>query len=320
MAKKGRVRYKKGECKYKIQNWSSYNQSLIQRGSLTFWFDEEAIAKWRFSTRKKTVGRPKTYSDLAIECMAALRLVYDLPYRQTQGFVMSILEWLQIDEPTPNYSTLSRRIGSLNIALPRQKAHEPIHLAVDATGLKVYGNGEWVARIHGVSKRRTWRKVHLGINEATGEVLACVVTDKNVHESEVLSDILDQVDEEIDKVSGDGGYDYRDCYVAIDKRDAKPIIPPRKSANIHKHDDFRPGRNDNVCRVKEIGREQWKIESDYHRRSLVETMMYRYKTIIGRRIRARQFSNQVAEVELGCAIINRMTALGMPITNPEPIK
>ena len=251
--------------------------------------------------------------------MAVLRLVYGLPYRQTQGFMISSLDRLKIDLPTPDYTVLCRRIKRLNVKLPHRKRSEPIHLVVDATGLKVYGNGEWQAKIHGPSKRRTWRKVHLGVNEASGEILACVVTNKNEHEKEILPEILDQVDEDIAKVSADGAYDFRTCYVAIKERNAVPVIPPRKSARLQ-NNDFMPGRDENLLRVREVGREQWKIESDYHRRSLVETMMYRYKTIIGRRIRSRHFSNQIVEVELGCAIINRMTALGMPETNSVPRK
>ena len=106
------------------------------------------------------------------------------------------------------------------------------HVVIDSTGVKVYGEGEWKARKHGVSKRRTWLKLHVGIDEETGEILAAVVTPNSTGDSEVLGELLDEIDDEIEQVSADGAYDCGYVYDYIEERDATAAIPPRKDAKI----------------------------------------------------------------------------------------
>ncbi len=188
-------------------------------------------------------------------------------------------------------------------------------MVVDSTGVKVYGEGEWKVRQHGVDKRRTWRKLHVGVNEATGEILAAVVSSHNVSDDEVFEEVLDGVIEEIEQVSGDGAYDKRKCYRAIEARGAKPTIPPRKDAvkweEVSESGAEHP-RNQVLERIEEIGRQQWKQESGYHRRSLAETTMFRFKTIFGGSLRRRRFDNQAVELFLKCGALNRMIQMGKP--------
>lgn len=212
-------------------------------------------------------------------------------------------------------TTLCRRIPGITVILPRARKKEELHLVVDATGLKVYGEGEWKVRKHGKSKRRTWRKVHLGFDEGTGEVMACVLTRKEGHEKNILPTLLNEVSEPIDHVSGDGGYDFKTCYDAIAERKAKAVIPPRKRAIFH-NNGFMDARDDNLRRIKEIGREAWKRESDYHRRSLSETGIYRLKRIFGGALSSKKLDSQNIEVRLRCKAMNLMTGLGMPKTYP----
>ncbi len=164
--RKGR-RAKQSSCIYRVRNWSAYDQALKQRGSVTLWFAPEAVAAWNYQGAAQR-GAQFVYSDLAIETALTLRLIYHLPLRQTEGFVESLLHVMGLDLSTPDHSTLSRRQAGLQVALPINPTQEPIHVVVDSSGLKVYGEGEWKVRQHGWSVRRTGRKLHLGVNEATG--------------------------------------------------------------------------------------------------------------------------------------------------------
>lgn len=197
------------------------------------------------------------------------------------------------------------------MVLPRQSAGKSLHVLVDATGLKVYGEGEWKVRVHGYQKRRTWRKLHLAIDEATAEVVAVVATTSNVSDKEVLPNLLEQITSEIEQVTADGGYDYRSCYEVIAQRRARAVIPPRRTGRIHREDEVLKARNENLRRIRR-GRKKWKRESRYYRRSLVETAMMRVKTIFGSGLSSRRFQNQGTEMRVRCVALNRMTGLGMP--------
>jgi IS5 family transposase len=300
---------------YRIRNWSEYNAGLKQRGSLTFWIEESVLEAWIIEDLSGKPGASKLYSDLAIATMATLKAVYRLAGRQCQGFVESIFELMEIDLPVPDHSTLSRRLGQLSVELPVVPTEGARHVVVDSTGVKVYGEGEWKTRQHGVSKRRTWRKLHLGVDEATGEIVAMVVTTNNVADGEVLEDILEQIEDEIEQVSTDGAYDHRHCYDEIDARGAKAVIPPRKDAKIWQHGN-RKGkphqRDENLRSIRKHGRKRWKRDSGYHRRSIAETTMFRFKTIFGGNLSARKFDNQAVELFIKCAALNRMMQIAKP--------
>lgn len=300
---------------YRIRNWSEYDAALKQRGSLTFWIDEAVIAGWINAQKSGRRGASKHYSDGAIALMATVQSLFNLPGRQTEGFLESLFGLMGIDLPVPDHSTLSRRMGKVAVEMPVAPSQGGIHVVVDSTGVKVYGEGEWKVRQHGVDKRRTWRKLHVGVNEATGEILAAVASTNNVSDDEAFADILEGIDDEIEQVSGDGAYDKRKCYDEITARGATPTIPPRKDATRWQ-DDRETGevhpRNRILDRIEAVGRQQWKQESGYHRRSLAETTMFRFKTIFGGSLRRRRFDNQAVELFLKCAALNRMIQLGKP--------
>jgi len=215
----------------------------------------------------------------------------------------------------PDHSTVSRRMTGVEVRLLLLPGGKARHIVCDSTGVKVYGEGEWKVRQHGYSKRRTWRKLHLGADAASGEIVAAVVSTNNFTDGQVLPDLLEQVADDIKQVSGDGGYDKRNCYDAIRARGARAAIAPQKNAKIWQHGNRREerlARDENVraCRLK--GRAAWKRESGYHRRSLAETHMFRVKTIFGERVSARLFAGQATQLLVRCAVLNQMTHLGMP--------
>ncbi len=327
----------KAKRDYRLRNWKQYNSALRQRGDLSLWVDEETLKGWGHPEKTGQRGAPRRYHDSAILCALTLQVLFRLPLRATQGLLQSIFRLMNVELDVPDYTTLSRRKATLEVVIPSyrsgrpsegpsegpsERPSEPLHLVVDSTGLKVYGEGEWKVRQHGWSKRRTWRKLHIGVNEATGEILAATVTTPATGDSQVIEDLLEQVDDalsdtgcELGQVSGDGGYDARNCYTAIQKRGARATIPPRKGAKIWQHGNSKEERHirdDNLRSIRKLGRKRWKQENNYHRRSLVETAMFRLKTLFGGELSARKFESQATELFVRCAALNRMTALGMP--------
>jgi Transposase DDE domain len=256
----------KEKRQYRIRNWPDYNAALVRRGSLTLWVEEHTVDKWRDTASPTRRGRRRTYSDLAITCALTLREVYHLPLRSTQGLVRSLLRLLGTDLPAPHYSTLSRRAATLDVKLPRL-SKGPLHLAVDATGVKLYGEGEWKVRLHKKEQRRTWRKLHLLIDHTTHECVGLEMTDKDTLDRRALPGLLRGVEGEVAEVLGDGAYDFQDCYRAIHTRGARSIIPPQVRARVRSGPEFE-GRNAAVLRGREVGKEEWKQEAGYHRRSL----------------------------------------------------
>lgn len=307
---------KKNKQRYRIRNWPQYNKALCNRGSITFWFDKQAIKSWLNRKKSGKRGKPLTYGSACLRCMLVLKSVYHLPQRATYGLVYSLVQLMGLDLPVPHPTILSRRAASLEVALARHKEGAPLHVLVDATGLKVYGEGEWKVRTYGIGKRRTWRKLHIAMDEATGEILATVCTTSNVGDKEALPNLLEQITDEIDQLTGDGGYDYVSCYEVIARRKARAVIPPRRTGRLHPADERLRARDKNLRRIKRAGRRKWKQESHYHRRSLVETQMMRVKTIFGSGLSSRRFQNQATEMRVRCMALNRMTRLGMPDSHP----
>ncbi len=300
---------------YRIRNWSEYNAGLQQRGSLTFWISDEVTEHWYNKTQTGKRGASNSYSDLAIATFVTLKCVYRQAGRQTQGFIKSIFLLMGIELDVPDHSTVSRRLGKLTVTLPVIPKQGNKHVVVDSTGIKVYGEGEWKTRQHGISKRRTWRKLHLGIDESTGEILAAVVTTNNIHDGQVLADVLDGIDGEIEQVTTDGAYDHEHCYEEIKERDAKAVIPPRKDAKIWNHGNLKApphDRDENLRYIRKHGRKKWKEDSQYHRRSLAETTMYRQKNEFGGKVSSRTFDNQAGELLIQCCALNRMIQVAKP--------
>lgn len=305
---------------YRVGNWSEYNRSLKQRGSLTLWLSGRVVEQWSHQGLPQR-GAQFQYSDLAIETMLTIKKVCGLPLRQTEGLMGSIAKLTGLELQIPDYSTLSRRQKSLSVSLPRTRRGESLHLVVDSTGLKVHGDGEWKARQHGVSKRRTWRKLHLAVDEATGMIEADALTSNSADDAGEVGALLEETDSPLDTFGGDAAYDKRKVYALLRKRALKQgraiqvNIPPRRDAKPSGNpapDNPLLLRDRNLQRIGQVGRKQWKVESHYHRRSLAETAMFRFKTILGPNLAARTIERQKTEAAIGCLILNTFTQLGMP--------
>ena len=188
---------------------------------------------------------------------------------------------------------------------------------MDSTGLKIYGEGEWKVRQHGVSKRRTWRKLHIGADPEDGEIRAVILTENHISDDAAVEKLLDQIEQQIEKFAADGAYDKRKVYDSLNTHspEVNILIPPRKNARIWKHANTkaeRLKRDENLRSIRKHGRKAWKENSGYHVRSLAETTMFRLKTIFGDNLSARLLDTQTTQALVRCAALNQMTHLGMP--------
>ena len=308
----------KHKHRYRIRNWRAYNAALVERGSLTVWFDEAHRARWYETERSGKRGAPRRYSDLAVQCGLVIREVFHLPLRATEGFMRSVIDLLGVALTIPDHSTFSRRAAALTVQIGRRVSQSPRHVVIDATGLKVYGEGEWNRRRHGARRRRTWRKLHLAVDAGNHEVIAAELTAAFVGDAGVLPALLEQLpaDEPVATVAADGAYDTRACHAALLNRQAAALIPPRAGAVAWSPlaDGRTHPRTAIVEHLRQQGSKSWKIESGYHRRSLAETALFRLKTLFGDHLRNRRFDTQTTQAYVRLAAMNTMTRLGMPDT------
>jgi hypothetical protein len=300
----------KYKTKYHVANWPEYERSLVQRGDVTLWLSADAIDAWtpRPSGRR---GGQRKFSDHAIETALTLRLVFGLPLRQAEGFLRSVLSVMRVDLDTPDHTTLSRRSQHLAVELHRVPAQEPIHLIVDSSDLSFVGEGEWAAAKHGGRGTRGWKKLHLGV-DGSGAIVARVLTGGSTDDAQTGLTLIEAVDSAVSRVTADGAYDTIAIYEAAGARGATVVVPPAKPAAVSRRRPRASARDHTILRVKEVGRRQWKKEAGYHRQARVENAFFRYKSIIGDRLRARHPGAQATEAAIACNILNRMTELGRP--------
>ncbi|MCX8854722.1 IS5 family transposase [Vibrio parahaemolyticus] len=284
----------------------------MNRGSLTFWIDEEAIRQWKQSKQDKR-GRPRQFSDLAITTALMVKRVFSMPLRALQGFIDSVFSLANVPIVCPHYSCISRRAKQVEVSFKPKTRGAIQHLAIDATGLKVYGEVEWKVKKHGIDgKRRVWRKLHLAVDTSTHEVVAAELSLSNVTDAEVLPNLLKQTRRRIIEISGDGAYDTRDCHDAIRFKRAVPLIPPREGAAFWEN-----GHPRNLavgCQRLYGSNNKWKKRYGYHKRSLSETVMFRVKQLLGGRLSLRNYNAQVGETYAMIKALNKLTGLGMPET------
>ncbi len=298
--------------RHRVTNSAAYDAALRQRGSLTVWFTDAAIAAWKAEPRTTRGGQPR-YSVLAITTALTLRAVFRLALRQTEGLIGSILALLGLDLAVPDHSTLSRRAETLEVASPRPGC-APVHLLVDSTGLKLCGSGEWLLEKHGTRTRRSWRKLHIGVDADTGQIVAATLTTSNVDDASQVSSLLDQAGP-VASFTADDVYDRDGVYGEVARRspEAAVIVPPRSSAVPSTTAETAPTQRDRHLRmISEHGRKRWQKASGYHWRALVEADISRFKRVVGDRLRSRTDRRRKTETALAVGALNQMLELGRP--------
>ena len=316
MTKKKKKTRSQPKKSYRVRNWAEYDASLVNRGSLTIWMSDEATNNWIEEKTPTGRGRQRTYSDLSIEMVLTLKEVYGLTNRSAEGFLRSLFEMMNIDLPIPDHTTLSVRGKGLEVRLPKKQS-STLHIVVDSTGLKIYGEGEWKTRKHGISKRRTWRSLHLAVNPKDGQIEAVVLGEAGLVDADAVEPMLEQIAQEIESFCADGAYDKRKVYQKVRDHspDSQMNIPPQKNARIWQHGNCKAPphpRDENLRYIRKHGRSAWKRDSGYHKRSLSETAMFRMKAIFGSKLSARLLETQSSQAQIRARALNIMTHLGMP--------
>jgi len=304
---------RKGTSEYKVMNWREYEAGLIRRGSITFWFSDEALADWHPCISQKTRGGQKKYSDVAIQTCLTMRLIYSLALRQTEGFVNSLIGLLDVDISSPDHTTMSRRSVDLEVVTEALKQDGDLDILIDSTGLKVFGAGQWREEKHGKGKRKIWKKLHMAVDQKSHIIAASTLTTHLVGDSSQVIPLLDQIEGDVASVKADGAYEGGPLRQALDDREIKGVFPPPSDAVLSKQAGSKPTQRDkDIMRIQKDGREVWEYASGYSKRNMVENAIFRYKNNIGDKLRSKTDDRQEVEVTLGIHLLNQMTKLGMP--------
>jgi hypothetical protein len=295
---------------FEVRNWPAYEAGLRRRGSLTLWIEEAALECWQ------TIGPSgqARYTGAAIQTSLMLRAAFKLPLRQIEGLMTSVLSLMGLTISAPDHTTVSRRAVTLPVIQATSVLHGPLHVLIDSTGLQVYGASQWLGAKHGAKARRQWRKLHLAVDTASGMIVAQTLTDQDTDDPSQVAPLPDQIDGPIGQVTADGAYDGTPTYQTIAQHGdgIEVVIPPRSTSILSGEPGPPTQRDRHLAMIAEQGRLAWQIEIDYGQRSLVETTMGRYKSLIGPRLRARGFAGQQIEAAIGVAVLNRMLAAGRP--------
>ena len=303
---------------YHQSNYAEYNQSLRDRGRIDIWLSDEIMKNWQSDQRTYDgTGSSPKYPDSTLIACHYLRLVFKQPLRQTQGFIDSLLKEMGYTElRCPDYSSLSKRLSTLGFKTPAFKFTDKpderlAAIAIDSTGLKEFGKGEWHQEKHSVNAKRSWKKAHFGVGE-DHIIHAAVLTEKDIMDFQVVDEVCDQIDRDVEHISADKMYDTDDVYDTLSAifPDAEIVIPPKE--NLYADDRHHSQRMSNLVAYSALGPIRWQKKKQYGKRNVSENAMQRYKTLIGPKLRSRDFDNQQQEMRLGASILNRFTHLGMP--------
>ena len=296
----------------KNRNWSEYNKSLVNRGSLTFWLDPKSLKSWNARPQKHKLGRPFTFSDHAITTAATLRYVFGLSLRAVQGFLKSIFKMLKIPFSVPCYTQICKRMKKIKLPSHLKKGKPVKHIVIDATGLKLYGEGEWKVKKHGVGKRRTWKKLHLAVDESTQEIVFAKYTKEHESDTKFIPEIV-RKRKGVKRVLMDGAADSVELYRFLWERGVDLLTPPKKNARKRK-EPWLQKRNERLIEILGFGGDKkakslWGKLSGYSKRATVESAIARWKKLFGQYLKSRCAENQEFEVIVKSLIMNKMKGL-----------
>lgn len=279
------------------------------------WFKEEVSLflivqsfKSLFPKKQKRRGRPQEFSDGLIELLFMIKIHYSRTYRSLEGFVRSLFFLMNSSLETPTYSLICKRAKSLWKRLPKLSSRKPSTIIVDASGIKVFGEGEWKVKIHGKGKPRKWIKLHVAIDANTQEIVAEMSTESSSGDGSVFPVLFGQIKHRVREGIGDGAYDGQEVRQTIRNQRGRPLIPPPKHA-ICRGDD--PDRDRAVREIRSLGgdlvaKSIWGKFSGYSRRALVETTFSRYKKMFGDLAFSRTQERIIVENLLKCVLLNKM--------------
>lgn len=312
----GAGRYYIKKSSESMVNWSKYNKALTKRGEITLWLSEDVIANWIEKDRVYDgTGTPNLYSDMAILTLHEIRQVFNLPLRQCEGFVNSLLKLMKLDLCSPCFSALSKRLKKLNLKRPfYRKGHyqseEVVAIAIDSSGLKCYGQDEWHQEKYGLRQKKSWRKLHITVDNHH-IIQSSELTDHLVQDASVVDKLIHSIDERIKHATADAAYDTDSTYQRLTEQfpSADIVISPQKNAVYDENHTFY--RNRNVLEIHCYGRQAWQKRRSYGQRNYSELAIQRYKRLLGNKLHARELTRQKQEALIGCSILNKMMCLTM---------
>lgn len=302
---------------YRVRNWAEYNRGLVNRGRLDLWISGEVQQGWISDHRTGKRGRQQLYSDIAIQSAFALKTVFRLTYRGAEGLMKSLFALGNLLLPVPCYTQIQKRAKRLALAKGKLSKKRPTDIVIDASGMKVYGEGEWKVHKHGKGRKGKWIKIHIAQDPDTGEIILTDATESDKADCQFLPECVRALPKSVSRLYGDGAYDTKSCYEALMEAGIDPIIPPRQGAVVHSDVPYLRSRNDAVCQILALGgtpeaKALWKKLKSYGRRSLVEATFSRLKRAFGDRLWSRIPIFQEREVVMKLHILNHFRALAWP--------
>lgn len=288
--------------------WSKYNKELVQRGSVSFFIDDKTLKSLQNYKPKSTGGRPLAFPKALIELLICVKIQFSLSYRALEGFAKSVFQTIKKWFTIPTYSTVCKRVKELASSLPELSTKKPKVVLIDSSGIKVFGEGEWKRKVHGVGRPRKWLKLHIAIDECTQEVVSESLTSCAVGDSTMVEELLEQAGPQVEKVKADGAYDRRTVRNALKDRGIKGVIPPPKNARVMNENDE---RDTSVLQILGLGgdkvaRSLWGKLTGYNFRVLVETAFSRYKRLFGCRLFSQTIDRQQVENRFKWVMLNKM--------------
>jgi hypothetical protein len=235
-----------------------------------------------------------------------IHVLFGLPYRQLEGFLRKVSEFVPQIKPT-DYTTIWRRGTKLQIKLSDtiSAIDEPVVIAVDSSGIKVTNRGEWLREVWKI--HRGWIKVHIAVNVKTKEIVSIEVTDETISDGAKFGSLIDQAEKnlqnaKIDEVLADGGYDRGDNFNHLRDKGIRPIIKTRANSSTKARGS--PLRVKVAREMREIGYCGWKDKNRYGRRWAAETTFSSVKRIAREYVSATKTPNMLQEAELKFAFYN----------------
>jgi len=320
------------ETQKKIRNWRDYNKSLVKRGQLLLSFDTDYLDQLYYKSPQRK-GGVVIYSPQMYEFLLNIKVLLRLPWRATTGFALALLQkaFPSVVAQVPNYSHASRACRKMNLRVKPVGLHskESLNIAFDSTGVNVYSTSGYHQRKYGKEglyrKREQWKKVHLAVDLDSLQIVSMAYTESGVNDCEVVDELWDTLSKPINSVRADGAYDTFDVYARGHREGTQIIVPPaitskaqdelKKPPKIKK--TFLETRDTAIHFIRQFetfekGLKQWKIDRNYHLRSLIETTMFRFKRIFGFNLSLKSEQGRRNELIVKINLLNQMAALGLP--------
>lgn len=314
----------------KVRNWKDYNQSLKRRGRIIFSFDENYLSQIYYKD-DQVRGGVRLYTEGMYEFLLTIKVMLRFPWRATIGFAEGLLEKAFPHENivVPNYAHASRECARLNLKIKQFMAPhlDGMELAFDSTGVNVYSTSGWHQRKYGKEslcrKRDQWKKIHIAMDLDNQQIMSMEYTDSNVNDCEVIGSLSKEIKCKVKSVRADGAYDTEESYIIIEDWGAQAMIPPARTSKAqdelkkkpHKKKIHLQQRDKTIKEIRrfkdfEEGLKNWKVQSGYHRRSLIESFMFRLKKTFGFNLQNKTDRSRRNEIITKINLLNQMASYG----------